>query len=204
MNSKTELEAGILDIKRGLKVYERNPSVPNPGHLPIKRRPVKVANGNKVMFVNGSSGEASDGHAAFFEMQEVDQQQFVKLYLAGIKQTAKLTAAGFQVFELVYRQMQDTPQTDKIELNHYLTKKYGLNIADRTYRRGLRELLENEFLYQSPSKDVYFVNINFMFNGNRITLAKSYLLQGTQSQGELALENKTGLIEHDEEDEAAE
>jgi len=200
MDSKAELEEGILDIKRGLKVYERNPSVPNPGNMPTRRKPVKIANGNRVMIVGKDTGEVTDGHAAFFEMQEVDQAAFVKLYLAGIKQTAKLTAAGFQVFELVYRQMQDTPQSDKIELNHYLARKFGLKIADRTYRRGLRELLENEFLYQSPSKDVYFVNINFMFNGNRITLAKSYYLKGSHQQGELAFDAPKALAAPDSED----
>ena len=36
--------------------------------------------------------------------------------------------------------------------------------------------------------EVYFVNINFMFNGNRITLAKSYYLKGTDKQLGLDLE----------------
>jgi hypothetical protein len=43
----------------------------------------------------------------FFEMQAVDQGQFVKIYLAGIKNTAKLTKAGVKVFEIVYNQMRE-------------------------------------------------------------------------------------------------
>ena len=38
-------------------------------------------------------------------------------------------------------------------------KDHGIN--DRTYQRGVRELLEKEFLYRSPSDGVYFVNIKF-------------------------------------------
>jgi len=49
-------------------------------------------------------------------------------------------------------------------------------------------LLENEFLYHSPSADVFFVNITYMFNGNRITLAKSYYLKDQAQQPELPLE----------------
>jgi hypothetical protein len=73
----------------------------------------------------GQWRDQDNGHAAFFEMKEADEPQFVKLYLAGIQQTAKLTAADLKVFELVFRQMREHPQTDKIELNRYLVKNLG-------------------------------------------------------------------------------
>jgi hypothetical protein len=130
----------------------------------------------------------------------VDQGQFVKIYLAGIKSTAKLTKAGLQVFEIVYNQMRDNPQTDKIELNVYLTKKFGMEMSERTFHRGLRELLESEFIYRSPSKDVFFVNIMYMFNGNRITLAKSYYLKERGMQEELALGSSRDVFERQRRD----
>ena len=49
-------------------------------------------------------------------------------------------------------------------------------------------MLQHLFLFRSTSDDLYFVNINFMFNGNRITLAKSYYLKGTDKQLGLDLE----------------
>jgi hypothetical protein len=71
-------------------------------------KPVKTANGNHAMIIGKDTGELlGDAHAAFFEMQAVDQGQFVKIYLAGIKNTAKLTKAGMQVFEIVYNQMRE-------------------------------------------------------------------------------------------------
>jgi hypothetical protein len=181
--------AEVIATKRGFPIYDRNPSVPSPNGLPTRMRPVKIANGNRAMIIGKDTGELlGDAHAAFFEMQAVDQGQFVKIYLAGIKNTAKLTKAGMQVFEIVYNQMRENPQTDKIELNVYLAKKFSMEMSERTYQRGLRELLENEFLYRSPSADVVFVNIMYMFNGNRITLAKSYYLKETGVQGELPFE----------------
>jgi len=187
-NRQTE-RAEVIATKRGFPIYDRNPSVPSPNGLPTRMKPVKIANGNRAMIIGKDTGELlGDAHAAFFEMQAVDQGQFVKIYLAGIKNTAKLTKAGLQVFEIVYCQMRENPQTDKIELNFYLAKKFGIDMSERTYQRGLRELLENDFLYRSPSADVFFVNINFMFNGNRITLAKSYYLKDAGIQGELPFE----------------
>jgi len=180
--------AEVIATKRGFSIYDRNPSVPGPGGIPTRMRPVKIANGNRAMIIGKDTGELlGDAQAAFFEMQAVDQGQFVKIYLEGIKNTAKLTKAGMQVFEIVYNQMRENPQTDKIELNVYLAKKFSIEISERTYQRGLRELLENEFLYRSPSADVYFVNIMYMFNGNRIILAKSYYLRDKPTQGELPL-----------------
>jgi len=48
-------------------------------------------------------------------------------------------------------------------------------------------LLEKEFLYRSPSDGVFFVNIRFMFNGDRLAFVKSYHLKGTSRRHELPL-----------------
>lgn len=180
---KTKSGAAVLDTKRGFPVYDRNPSVPQMDAFRTRPKPVRLNNGNRVMIVGHDTGEVmAEGHAAFFELKEVDEAQFVKLYMAGMKQTTKLTAAGLRVFQLVYQQMRDNPQADRIDLNFYIAQQFGLGMAVQSFRRGLRELLENEFIYRSPVTDTYFVNVNFIFNGNRITLAKSYYLKGTSAQ----------------------
>jgi hypothetical protein len=94
-------------------------------------------------------------------------------------------ATGIQVFELVYHQMRANPGSDEIKLNQYVAKDHG--ISDRTYQRGVRELLEKEFLFRSPSDGVFFVNIRFMFNGDRLAFVKSYHLKGSPRQEELPL-----------------
>ena len=50
-------------------------------------------------------------------------------------------------------------------------------LEERTFNRGLRELLEKEFLYRSPLASMFFVNIRFMFNGDRLAFVKGYLLK---------------------------
>jgi hypothetical protein len=87
------------------------------------------------------------------------------------------------VFELVYHEMRANPGSDEIKLNQYLAKDH--NISDRTYQRGVRELLEKEFLFRSPSDGVFFVNIRFMFNGDRLAFVRSYHLKGAERQREL-------------------
>jgi hypothetical protein len=125
----------------------------------------------------------------FFKFEEVDASRFVKLFLDGMKQAAGLSKAGMAVFELVYRQLQEKPNSDEIALSWHLAKTLGLDIPERTYRHGLRQLLEREFLYESLVDGLYFVNIRYMFNGDRLTFIRGYKLKGSSAQAELPLDD---------------
>lgn len=70
----------------------------------------------------------------------MDSDRFVKIFLDGIKQACGLSKSGQALFELVYKQMRDKHGNDNIELSQFLAQDHGMN--ERTYRRGLRELLE--------------------------------------------------------------
>lgn len=107
----------------------------------------------------------------------------MKLYLAGLKQAAGLTKAGLVVFELVYNQLRENPGKDTVLLD-----SLSSGLEERTYQRGLRELFEKEFLFRSTNPGLFFVNIRFMFNGDRLAFVKGYRLKGTSNQGELPFE----------------
>lgn len=49
----------------------------------------------------------------------------------------------------------------------------------------MRELLEKEFLFRSPSDGEFFVNIRFMFNGDRLAFVRSYHHKESGVQREL-------------------
>ena len=181
-----ELPENQLSTKRGFPVYRTNPSVPSANGLPTRNKRFQVPGGKAAMIVDNSTGELKGiGGMGFWWDEEVDPDRFVKLFLDGIKQAAGLSKTGIQVFELVYLQMRANPGSDEIKLNQYVAKDHGM--SDRTYQRGVRELLEKEFLYRSPSDGVFFVNIRFMFNGDRLAFVRSYHLKGASRQHELPL-----------------
>ena len=184
-----------LQSRRGFKRYARNPSVPNRGLPETRMRAVKIPGSDKgTLFADGGTGELiGAGVRHFFKFEEVDASRFVKLFLDGMKQAAGLSKAGMQVFELVYRQLQEKPNSDEIALSWHLAKTLGLDIPERTYRHGLRQLLEREFLYESLVDGLYFVNIRYMFNGDRLTFIRGYKLKGSSAQGELPLEEVPAL-----------
>lgn len=175
-----------ISTKRGFPVYRTNPSIPSTEGMETRSKRFHVPGGKAAMIVDNSTGEIKGiGGMGFWWEEEVDSTRFVKLFLDGIKQAAGLSRTGIQVFELVYRQMRANPGSDEIKLNQYVAKDHGM--SDRTYRRGVRELLEKEFLYRSPSDGVFFVNIRFMFNGDRLAFVKSYHLKDAARQAELPL-----------------
>lgn len=173
-----------ISTKRGFPVYRVNPSVPSAGGLPTRNKRFQVPGGKGAVIVDNGSGEIKGlGGMGFWWDEEVDTTRFVKLFLDGIKQAACLSKTGMQVFELVYHEMRANPGCDEIKLNQYVAKDHG--ISDRTYQRGVRELLEKEFLFRSPSDGVFFVNIRFMFNGDRLAFVRSYHLKDSGRQSDL-------------------
>ncbi len=180
--------------KRGLPVYRVNPSIPAANGLTTRQKRFEVPGGKGAVIVDNSTGEIKGiGGMAFWWQEEVDASRFVKLFLDGIKQACNLSKSGMQIFELVYHQMRERPGNDKIELSQYMARDRGLN--QRTFRRGLRELLEKQFLYRSTSDGLFFINIRFMFNGDRLAFVKTYHLKESRQQAELPLDDVSPISE---------
>ncbi len=171
----------IISQKQGVPVYSKNPSVPNPDDIK-RRKAVRYGNEQKGFVVDGGSGEVLGiGGMGFYEFEEVDNAKFVKMFLAGIKQAAGLSKAGLAVFELVYSFVQENPNNDEVKLSFYNASEYIKGLNERTYRRGLRELLDREFLFRSSIDGVFYVNIRYMFNGDRLAFVKGYTRKKTRA-----------------------
>ena len=171
----------LVTTKRGLPVYRVNPSIPPSNGLATRQKRFEVPGGKASVIVDNSTGEIKGiGGVGFWWQEEVDASRFVKLFLDGIKQACCLSKSGMQIFELVYHEMREHPSHDKIELSQYHAQDRGLN--KRTFRRGLRELLEKGFLFRSTSDGVFFINIRFMFNGDRLAFVRTYHLKGHQAE----------------------
>ena len=181
--SKLEQNSGAFREKHGIPVYRTNPSVPATNEIARSKR-VQIGDMHKGFVVDNGTGEILGRGAAFaYEFEEVDKERFVKLYLAGLKQASGLSKAGLAVFEIVYSALREAPGQDKVNLSQDES-----DLAPATFRRGLRELLEKEFLFRSPYDGTFFVNIRFMFNGDRLAFVKGYKLRNSDAnQGTLPL-----------------
>lgn len=175
MSENGQRHSLAVDEKYGVPVYETNPSIPSETEIKRSKR-AQIGTDMRGLVVDTGSGEIlGHGGAIAYVWEEVDKERFVKLYLAGLKQAAGLTKAGLAVFEIVYKQVRERPGQDTVPLDSYSSSLHPV-----TYRRGLRELLGKEFLFRSPNPGLFFVNIRFMFNGDRLAFVKGYKLKKEQ------------------------
>lgn len=163
----------VLGERRGLPFYQANPSIPEKGSIQTRSRQRQVATGSKAMIVHPNTGEVlGKASVAFMQGEEVDTQQFVKLYIDGVSGMTGLTKAGGKVLEMVIAQIHANPGTDQVMMSVFLAKEAGLE--ERTYQRGLRDLQSKDILFASHSEGLFFINIQYIFNGNRLHFVKSY------------------------------
>ena len=173
----TELRQNQMVVaeRRGFPIYSENPSVPAETEIKKQRR-AQIGTDTRGLVVDSGSGEIlGHGGAMVYEWEEVDKERFVKLYLEGLKQAAGLSKAGLGVFEIVYNQVRQSPGKDTV-----LMSSLTSSLEERTYQRGIRELLKKEFIFRSPYEGTFFVNIRFMFNGDRLAFVKGYRVKKDQ------------------------
>lgn len=178
----------LAPMRRGKVLYKTNPSISGGWNGNIVTRP--AGRGRSAMIVSPDTGELlGSGTFGFMEEKEIDSERFVKVYLDGIKQYAGLGKAGASLFEFLYRQIsgRDSKDKDTVTLNYFIAQEFKPDLTRRTYERGLAELLDKEFLFRTIAQDTYFVNVRFMFNGDRMVLMKSYRRAGSPVQQELNL-----------------
>jgi hypothetical protein len=174
-------ESGIIAERRGMPVYLSNPSVPGKEEV-TRTRKRQMGDERKGLVINDGGEILGNGTAVAFEWEEVDKERFVKLFLGGVKQASGLSKAGMTMFEMVYNQLRNAHGTDRVELPFLTAGK-----SKAVYYNGMRELLEKGFLYHSPIDGVFFVNIRYMFNGDRLAFIKAYHLKGAGPAQQLAL-----------------
>jgi len=152
-----------------------NPLV-EPQLIKTKKRFVKSGRGEDL--ISRETGEIV-GVAAIHQIEERDDADFVKVFAAGVAATYDLTKTAQRVFQVVLDQYQRTPMTkgyaDSVDLFWFGDGIEGrdVGIHERTWFRGLRELLEKRFIWPKTSSS-YWVNPALFFKGDRVIFIKEY------------------------------
>lgn len=187
MENTTQLPDDQPRSKRGAIRYQTNPFVTqasNGSKIGTKRLSNKT--GDRMMIVS-EQGEIL-APAGFHEVVEVDKTQFVKLYINGVKAFKELTGAGTKVFEILYMAVQQQPGQDKITMHYAGIDQLITPISRATFSRGMAELLKKGFIAESMVPSQYFLNIDYLFNGNRLAFIKEVRLAGAKPDKATQLE----------------
>ena len=132
--------------------------------------------------VNTSTGE-NVGDLQFGRRITVDKTHFMKLYADGVRMFLGLKSAGIKVFMLIYQTLLDSKdfQQDKIELVYDLLENdVQEQISRTTFFRGIKELKQVNFLAPTLVDGVYWINVDYVFKGDRLTLVNQYVLEGAE------------------------
>lgn len=163
-----------------------NPLV-EPQQLQTRRRLVR--SGRSEDLVNPATGEIT-GVAAIHQIEERDDAEFVKVFAAGVAATYDLTKTAQRVFQVVLDQYQRTPMSrgyaDSVELFWFGSGINGRDagMSERTWMRGLKELLEKRFLYPKTTTS-FWTNPALFFKGDRVLFIKEYRRRKPTEQQEL-------------------
>lgn len=183
--------------------HENNPFLPDM-HLTIKNRRVQVSpmgKDNNVL-LNRDTGELFGTHVTTFK--PVDGEQFIKLFTANIGLTFDLTSAGIKAFTVLMWTVQhraigkDQVILDMLTLADFVKfhqdDKKPLRLSESTFKRGLTELSKAQIIAKTLRQGMYWINPNFVFNGDRIAFTTVIQRQRkTEEQEERErLENELG------------
>ena len=164
----------------GITVYEKNPFVADAANsAKVGTKRLSSKDGQRFMIVSDDGVVMAP--AGFHEIVEVDRTQFLKLYVNGVRAFAQLSPAGGKVFEVLYGSLCGRPGADRIWIHYKDVDQAMTPMSPATFKRGMRELLEARFIAESDRPDMYWLNVDFVFNGNRLAFIKEYRLKSTMT-----------------------
>jgi len=160
-----------------LERYKTNPFLENM-IVPVKGKQVQLSRlgRDENVLVNHKTGEIQGTHVT--TVKRVDSEQFVKLFTANIALTFDLSSAGIKVFSVLLWAVQhkalakDEVDMDPLLLDDFLVahkdKEPPLQMSVATFKRGINELEKARIIAKTLRKGRYFINPNFVFNGDRV------------------------------------
>lgn len=177
-------EKGSDPAKKGLRDFPKfgtNPFIKSLAEYKVSKKRT-VVKGNKAI-VDNDTGLTEDV-AEITTTRSVDGDLFVKLYSLKLREIFSLKPGSFRVLEVLLHQVQTTAKdSDLVALNYRITAAYfethDLKPMSRsTFHTAIVEMVAKGFLAQSEhSSDLYFINPNLFFNGNRISFVEEWHIQ---------------------------
>lgn len=201
MATKSTEPVSVLDEKKEVIRHKTNPFVEGMV-VPIRDKQVRMSRmgqADNVNVVNSDTGEHMGTHVTAFK--KVDSAQFVKLFTQNIALTFDLKSAGIKALTVVMWVLQskaiqrDLVPLDKLVLDDFVAshgdRKPPLRLSQPTLWRGLAELEKAKIIAKHLRPGWYYINPNFVFNGDRVafTTVIERQSESEERQNELNLEN---------------
>lgn len=162
-----------LDLRK-ITRYKENPLVETQS-LTFKEK--KVRAGNLGELADTQTGEIVGG-VGIYVNRVVDEEQFVKIYADGVRRSYDLSAPGFKTLQVILRLYHEQPGRNQDQV--YVHAQDALEdpvmpISERTFQRGLKELVQKRFVAATSRPGWYWTNPHLFFKGDRAIFMTEYV-----------------------------
>ena len=172
--------------------------------IETRKKNLTVSRGTEL-FEKKNAGKSY--FANIVHTQEVDKEEFIKLYTSQIKAYFDLTKTAYKVFFIFLRIYQDAIGKD----HFYLSCKKAMSLAEKIdhfvlsesiFYRGIKELIEKRIIAKTNEKNWYFINPAIVFNGDRARFVSEIIKkkEAIEEQMESAISNDSGNRKVDDRD----
>lgn len=139
--------------------------------LPSKIKTNVIATKNGGVILNTKTGEIDDDTLFIAQRKLLDKEPFVKLFQSQLKALFNLSQAGVRVFGYLMEQIRFD---DKVLFDWKECQEFTGYSSSSSISKGLIELLDAGFIAKTPKTNVYFINPQIFFKGDRIVLIQEY------------------------------
>lgn len=139
----------------------------------VKKYKTSAKTGEKAILKAVDENGEIMGHTQFIRQIEVDEEQFAKLYLANFSAFFDLKPSALKVFGYILSQL--IPNKDYFYITHKGALEHTGYKNKASLYSGLASLVQNGIIARGHNEYHYFINPMVVFNGNRITFAKTYV-----------------------------
>lgn len=168
-----------------MKTYDENPS--------IKTAMINTKKGAKLVFGNNNQTDISIYENSTEELKTltldfcakrvVDKDEFIKIYIHSLPVLSELKNSTKILYQYILYIVHKSIGQDKIYASYkdYLkissTNGNIFKISQATFYNALNELLEKEIIFKTDTTGFYFINIAYVFNGDRLRFITEYQLK---------------------------
>lgn len=140
------------------------------------------------ILINQQTGEVKATHVTCFK--KVDSAQFVKLFSSNVAMSFGLSSPGHKVLSILIWAVQKTALNkdevilDTVTLESFMEENPTCKLSLPTWRKGIYELEDAQIIARTLRQGIFFINPNFMFNGDRVVFSTVLINNEAASQSE--------------------
>lgn len=151
--------------------YTRNPFLEKKTHLVKLGSEMRTVAGYSETLQDASGNDLLGRHI-IAKKEIVDTEKFAKIYIDAVKTMWELDNSGVRIFTYI---LENLPiNGDVVVLSATSIMKYCGYKSKTSVIAGINNLVQNNIIAKTISKNLYYINPLLIFNGNRLSLINSY------------------------------